>query len=145
MVKIISDGMAGNVLQFPTMARKSKIERFPNRIRELREQAGLSLEQLGESAGIHFSNLAKIETGAREIKDHHLDQLAKALGFPKADLLNPEDGGLTPEERALVETYRDLPAAMKKTFDSLRESHQAYRGTGEIVPMVDADSERKRA
>ncbi|KPH59169.1 helix-turn-helix transcriptional regulator [Novosphingobium sp. ST904] len=127
------------------MARKSKIERFPNRIRELREQAELSLEKLGQLSGIHFSNLAKIETGEREMKDHHMEQLSKALGIAKADLLNPEDGGLTPEERALIDTYRDLPVALRKTFDALRDSHQVFRGSGEVISMIEAESERKRA
>lgn len=145
MVNIVSNGHSATILQFPSMARKSKIERFPNRIREHRTKADLTLEQLGEMSGIHFANLAKLETGARELKAHHMEQLSRALKVAQADLLNQEDGGLTAEERALIDTYRDLPASMRKSFDALKDSHQPFRGAGEVVPMSKSDDERKSA
>jgi hypothetical protein len=45
-----------------------------------------------------------------------------------ADLLNPELGGLSHEERELVQTYREVPQILRGEYDRMREGHQQYRG-----------------
>lgn len=128
------------------MAKKKELLNPPNRLRALREAAGLSLHQVEELSGIHFSNLGKLETGERDMRFHHMKKLAKAYGVLPADLLNAEDGGLPAPARALTETYQDIPEAHRRSFDALRESHQVFRGQPEVVPLGQPkDDERKSA
>jgi transcriptional regulator with XRE-family HTH domain len=50
------------------------------RVRELREQRGLSQEQLAERAGLHWTYVSGIERGRRNPGLNTLGALAKALG-----------------------------------------------------------------
>lgn len=142
---------SATILKFPDMARKPKIQNFPNRLRELRKARGLTLQKVADMTGIAFTNIGKMETGERDLKSWHMEKFAEAYGVCQADLFNPEAGGLTPEERALIDTYRDIPSAMRKSFDALADSHQQFRGASEIVPFrtskdeEDRDGERRSA
>jgi transcriptional regulator with XRE-family HTH domain len=53
---------------------------FGPRLRELREQAGLTLAKLSEMAGMHLQSLAKLESGQREPNWTTVLALGKALG-----------------------------------------------------------------
>jgi transcriptional regulator with XRE-family HTH domain len=60
---------------------QEKREETGNRIREIREQRGLSQEQLAELMGINRSTLSKIETGKFAITIDYLYRLAWHLEF----------------------------------------------------------------
>ena len=60
---------------------KVKREETGNKIREIREQRGLSQEQLAELMGINRSTLSKIETGKFAITIDYLYKLAWHLDF----------------------------------------------------------------
>ncbi len=53
---------------------------FGNRIRQLREQKGLSQEQLSINAGLHRTHISLIERGKRQIRLDTILVLAGALG-----------------------------------------------------------------
>jgi transcriptional regulator with XRE-family HTH domain len=53
---------------------------FPGRLRELREQAGLTQKQLGQQAGMSERAIAQWERGIREPGWSNIIALAKALG-----------------------------------------------------------------
>ncbi len=53
---------------------------FGVRLRELREQAGLSQAQLGERAGMAYQAIARLERGEREPTWPTALKLAEALG-----------------------------------------------------------------
>ena len=121
--------VSARVLQFPPMGGKQIPEAMlPNRIRVLRKAAGKTLQQLAPGAGISFHHLAKIETGERELTHPVMERVAAALGVPVADLLLPQEGGLTEHERRLIDTYRQVPPAARAALDAVAESQQPFRG-----------------
>ena len=74
----------------PRMARKPAkhlaLKRLGARIRELRQQQGISQEALADLAGIGRSYQSGIERGVRNCSTLHLLRLAKALGVGVGDL-----------------------------------------------------------
>lgn len=56
------------------------------RIRDLRKQRGLSQEQLGEMAGVHFSYIGKIERAEKNVTIVNLEKIAAALDVSFFDL-----------------------------------------------------------
>jgi transcriptional regulator with XRE-family HTH domain len=73
------------------MATKSAEERTRGRLRELREQAGLSLAEAGRRAGMAASTVSRLESGARRLTLAHLPPLARALGVSVDALLAPPE------------------------------------------------------
>ncbi|MFC1918942.1 helix-turn-helix domain-containing protein, partial [Chloroflexota bacterium] len=62
--------------------------KFGARLRELREQAGLSQSQLAEKVGVNFTYLSKIESGAKSAPSEKVIlKLAKALNTDKDELM----------------------------------------------------------
>jgi transcriptional regulator with XRE-family HTH domain len=57
------------------------------RLKECREQNGLSLRALGMKSGVHFVSLANIEAGKKDPRLSTLLKLTKALGVPLAELV----------------------------------------------------------
>jgi transcriptional regulator with XRE-family HTH domain len=52
---------------------------FAERLRELREKAGLTQQQLADSAGLHRLGIAKLEQGVRQPSWATVESLARAL------------------------------------------------------------------
>ena len=73
------------------MATNSADERTRRRLRELREQAGLSLEEVGRQAGMAASTVSRLESGTRRLTLGHLPPLARALGISVDELLAPAE------------------------------------------------------
>lgn len=69
------------------------------RVRHLRTQRGLTLDQLAADTGVSASQLSLVENGHREPKLGLLSALAAALGVPAGSLLDPEP----PTRRAALE------------------------------------------
>ena len=67
-------------------ASRSK-NRMGNRVRNLRKQAGMTQQQLAETAGIGRVTLVRIENGSHSPRFRTLDALALALNRPVAHLL----------------------------------------------------------
>jgi CheY-like chemotaxis protein len=63
------------------------INRLGSTVRKLRQQLGLSQEQLAERADLHRTYIAGIERGGRNITLRSVDKLAKALNISVAALL----------------------------------------------------------
>jgi transcriptional regulator with XRE-family HTH domain len=92
-----------------------------NRIRELREEIGMSQAELARRANTHPSALNKVESGARGLDQDWMRRLAPLLGCAPADLLpdldNPDRLG--DEERALVMLFRSANAVQRKQIFAL--------------------------
>ena len=56
----------------------------------LREQAGLSQEQLAGKAGIHRTYVGGVERGERNLGLKNVFRIARALGVPVAELFADE-------------------------------------------------------
>jgi len=64
-------------------------ERVRRRLRELRVQRGLTLEDVASRASLDVSTLSRLESGKRRLALDHLPGLAAALGVTADDLLSP--------------------------------------------------------
>lgn len=71
--------------------------RFGARLRRIRKRAGLSQDGLGDRAGLHRSEVEKLENAKREPRLTTLFKLATALRIAPSDLLDGLDfeGGET--------------------------------------------------
>ncbi len=68
--------------------------RVRRRLRELRSEQGLTLQQVAERASIDVSTLSRLEAGKRRLALDHIPALASALGVTSDDLLGapaPQD------------------------------------------------------
>lgn len=64
------------------------LEHFGRRIRELRQVAGLSQEELAARAGLHRTYVGAIERGERNLGLINIYAIADALGLPIESLFN---------------------------------------------------------
>jgi quercetin dioxygenase-like cupin family protein/DNA-binding XRE family transcriptional regulator len=80
--------MAANPTEEPVDTRVRR------RLRELRTQRGLTLQQVAERASIDISTLSRLEAGKRRLALDHIPALAAALGVSADELLGtppPQD------------------------------------------------------
>jgi transcriptional regulator with XRE-family HTH domain len=61
---------------------------FARNLRALRQERGLSIEGLGEAAGLHFTQISRYERGVREPKVTAIVRLPHGLGVPPARLFD---------------------------------------------------------
>jgi transcriptional regulator with XRE-family HTH domain len=84
-----------------------------NRIRKLRLDRGLTLDQLAERAGTTLQQLSRLERAERRLTDEWMTRLSNALGVRPVDLL-PDSGPDTreflqnPEEVGWIKFWRLL-------------------------------------
>ena len=64
---------------------------FAGRLKELREQSGLSQAELAEAAGMNRFGVAKLEQGVREPSWATVQALARALGVEVGAFVVPDD------------------------------------------------------
>lgn len=97
----------------------------PNRIAELREAMGMSQAELARRINVTAPALQKVEAGSRRLDQHWMRRIAPILGVTPAELLPVEDNPwtLTPEERALIATYRHAD----------REDQVKFRQVADVV------------
>lgn len=61
--------------------------RFGKRLRQVREQAGISQEKLGEQAGVHRTYVSSVERGKRNVSLVNIERFALALGVTMGELM----------------------------------------------------------
>lgn len=84
-----------------------------HRIRQVREDAGLSQEYVGKQLNITQTGYSYYERGEREMSLDTLDKLAGILGKPVEHFLGL-DSPLDEDEAELLHIYERLPNAMKR-------------------------------
>ena len=110
------------------MAKRSRLDpSLPNRIRFWRMLRNQTLVELGEQIGLPGPNLSNIETGKRQLTVPVMQRIANALGVTVADLLRLEVGGLTSEEREMIDTFREIPEPNRRLVLGVLESQKIYR------------------
>jgi transcriptional regulator with XRE-family HTH domain len=67
--------------------------RFASNLRALRQQRGLSQEQLAHLAGLHRTYVGAVERGTRNISLKNVERLADALKVPAEELFAPHSEG----------------------------------------------------
>jgi transcriptional regulator with XRE-family HTH domain len=75
-------------------------QRIRGRLRQLRTDRGLTLQQVAEAARLDVSTLSRLESGKRRLAVDHLPGIAAALGVTIDDLLAP---AVTPDPRVRTE------------------------------------------
>lgn len=70
------------------MARTSAQQKLGKKLREVRTEAGLSQERLGEITGLDRTYISGIERGVRNPSLRNIEKLAKALKVSVSDLTN---------------------------------------------------------
>jgi transcriptional regulator with XRE-family HTH domain len=73
----------------PDQPSESVDSRVRRRLRELRTERGLTLQQVAERANLDISTLTRLEAGKRRLALDHLPGLAAALGVTVDELLGP--------------------------------------------------------
>lgn len=92
-------------------------EGMAERIKELRKEKGLTLEQVADIVGVGKSTVRKWETGMiANMKRDKIASLAKALGTTPEYLMgweeikkSPSEPELTEGEKAMLELFRLVP------------------------------------
>jgi transcriptional regulator with XRE-family HTH domain len=118
------------------------------RIREVREQLGMTQGDLAKAIGCTRPGIALWETGRRQVSIVALRKIARAFDMPLAKLLGEHGKGnvfriTDPRERTLIELYRHLsPLARAKlleissAFATVDERHHGDRDKRLMVPQV---------
>ncbi|MEV0647615.1 helix-turn-helix domain-containing protein [Phytomonospora sp. NPDC050363] len=110
-------------------------------IREMRNNAKVSLRQLADQAGVSNPYLSQIERGLRKPSAEVLQQIANALKvstplmYLRAGLLNDKDG---PGTMAAIAGDPDLTTRQKQT---LTEIYEAFRRENARTRGEDLDDE----
>jgi transcriptional regulator with XRE-family HTH domain len=60
---------------------------FGERVRHLREDRGMSQEDLADAARLHRTHISLIERGRRSVRLDTVEQLARALAVQPAELM----------------------------------------------------------
>lgn len=71
------------------MPERDLDERVRSRLRELRTERGLTLQEVADAAAMDTSTLSRLESGKRRLAVDHLPGLARALGVTVDELLGP--------------------------------------------------------
>jgi transcriptional regulator with XRE-family HTH domain len=119
------------------MATDSVNDRTRRRLRELREKAGLTLEEVGQRAGMAASTVSRLEAGARRLTLDHLPPLARALDVSVDALLAPPEH-TDPRVRSRAFTHhgiRFLPLSRGDAANGLR-AFKVYYPAEEREPVL---------
>lgn len=104
------------------------MEDLGKRLKSLREQKGMSLRELAKAAHVSHSFIADIESGRSRPSLETLEFLARALGVPPSDLVDPS----TPSW-----WYRDTPPTDVEIEEFLKSANVYFNG----APLDEEDKE----
>jgi transcriptional regulator with XRE-family HTH domain len=119
---------------------------MPNKIRQLRDEKGFTLEQVAEAVDTSVQQLSRLERGERRLTVEWMDRIASALGVAPAALLTNEPPNLSrlvkqpkklrlrPDEIRLVIFWRTLGLEQQKMIAGYA------RGLGLEILADDAES-----
>lgn len=72
------------ILSWAGMPSSKILERYGNRIKELRKQKNLTQERLAEKAKLHYTYIGTVERGEKNISIINIEKISKALGVSLA-------------------------------------------------------------
>ena len=99
-------------------------EGMAQRIKKLRQEKGLTLEQVADVVGVGKSTVRKWETGMiANMKRDKIADLAKALGTTPEYLMgwdekeiSPSEPSLTEGEKLILDVFRQIPEDQQRIF-----------------------------
>ena len=87
------DGVSPDGVVLHQMPDKQLLTQFGQRIRELRQERGLSQEQLADETGFHRTYIGMVERGERNLSLSNVAILAKVFELSISELLDFTRGG----------------------------------------------------
>lgn len=93
----------------PMKSRQKTPAKFPNRLREVRNQRGLTQQALADKSGIERNYIQKLESGHVWLSPEKLRPLASALECGWWELM-PDAPGLDAEDLRLVAALKKMGA-----------------------------------
>jgi transcriptional regulator with XRE-family HTH domain len=104
-----------------TMAPPAQPKKLrPNRIEELRQTAGLTMQQLAEMVGCTSSQISKLEKGSLQLSWEWQRKVADVLEVHPSELRNETSViARTPEEEEIINIYRGLSSHTQETFRTI--------------------------
>jgi transcriptional regulator with XRE-family HTH domain len=106
-----------------------------NRLRSLRLERKMSLATVANGCNASIAQIQKLEISERELDYGWMVRLARFYQMEPADLLLSKDGGLTPQERRIIDTLREIPAERREMIEETIENQQAHRQKPEIIEL----------
>jgi transcriptional regulator with XRE-family HTH domain len=120
--------------------KKPKVPGFPERIRNLRLQKGLSQSELGKLVDIHYNQIGRYELGTAEPTAENINKLAMALGV-SADFLyrGEEEGALHTrlEDRELIEMIQQIKSLSEEDQFVVKKLLKAFLRDRKIAEKYD--------
>lgn len=115
--------------EYDAMAYCVLVMRPGNRLREMRQRAGLSQAELAERYGADQGTISNWENSKRPLSIEKMRGLARVLGCTVADLLGDEDNPdrLDDTERALIEQYREADEQQREMIARVAAPVTPYR------------------
>lgn len=119
--------MPAQVLPFRSMAKN--LDRYPNRIRELRKARGLSQQALADRIGTSDVHVGYLELGRRELNLTMMRAIARELGVTTAEILAEDDNPLasTPRSQRLLRHWVDSDEPGRQSIERVAETMAGYR------------------
>ncbi len=116
--------MSADILHFVT------VENAPNRIRELRMQAGISQQVLADRIGVSKVTISDLERGKMKLDTEYMRRIAYALDVQSADLLRKADNAaaLSLEERHLIDRLRAANDEQREQVQRVADVLLPFRG-----------------
>ena len=104
------------------------MDQYPNRIRELRLQRGLTQDQLADKINCSKMQISGLERGKPKLDIEWMRRISAGLGCNPADLLNREDNPwqLSDAERELLARFRAADADRQADLSNV---------AGALVPL----------
>ncbi len=115
----------------------------PNKVREAREQLGLSIVEIAQNAKVSPNSVSRAEND-REIRPMTARRIAQALGVEVADLYPKGKAAASPPESEAGEARRAIDMSLENFREALSEASDA--GDGALVELyARLDAERINA
>lgn len=110
-------------------------EEIGARLRKMRNENGLTQDQLAEKLGVSKRTVGNYESGASDAPASHLSIVARDLGFDVPYILSGvrstlAGDSLTDVENALVRKYRSIPEDDQKTIRRLLDAMAVMEARG---------------
>lgn len=93
-----------------------------NRIKELRQAAGLSQEALGKVLGCHSATVSKYELEQRQLDPATISMICDRFNVTADYLIGRSDvpySAVAAEDAQLLEAYHSLPLEIRRAVDGL--------------------------
>lgn len=128
-------GMAQKRMEDPNASIQVLIRTVGERVRETRQERGMSQRTLSESSGISLRYLAQLETGGGNISIALLFKVARALDRPVEWFLGGE-AGLSPDTAQLAELLGSADRVKRQKVMEILNADQPFRLRKHRVALI---------